>query len=526
MSLGSVEKAIIFITISLALLAALWIQAIFCGSKLLCKYSFHFFLVYIIIGLLTFAFEADANDTGMDWTKCSIVLLTSSAVILIILLLIQRPYFQRCLKRKRKRNRKHKLNLDEVLNHLYSNVTDNSQQTISTDEETRRILQTVCKDISDKTCYKDMEILLAGSTAEQFSKPTNPEEAADHQSKHALLSDFDYMMFPQSHTVQFAFGDNGMSVYTGEFSPDYLGFVCLFDKNGENILSRNLKKKLQKVIKSSIQKNNLFGYGKYRDQMNMDTYHDHASNILYLPKSSSTIKVGGPAVQIKINTKTENHWNLDLTFSLKSLEWPAQISDWGTRPRKWPAESQVKDIVSLGCHIVPKSHKNDKKGATWRVSFSKAEVELSKLISPVARMCYIGLRMIHRDYFHACPNLGSYSLKCVFFYALEDTDQAFWTDVQNIQVCFDFLLGKVLECLQESCCPHYWIAGINLFENLGKNERKWALKRFETIRVNPNRYIEHYHKVYVNRQNDCNEYEALSNSSSSSQDELTIQISN
>jgi len=69
-------------------------------------------------------------------------------------------------------------------------------------------------------------------------------------------------------------------------------------------------------------------------------------------------------------------------------------------------------IASLGCHIVPKSQPDDEEELSWRISFSRAEVELSKLIPPTARMCLIGLKIIAKDYLSvACSRISSYSTR-------------------------------------------------------------------------------------------------------------------
>ena len=91
---------------------------------------------------------------------------------------------------------------------------------------------------------------------------------------------------------------------------------------------------------------------------------------------------------------------MDLTYCLQCKEWP-HLSDWPSRPnRLWPSKEDIERVKNLGCHLVPKSQPNDKQGVTWRFSFVKAEVELSKLISLTARRCFIALKVIGKDFLY------------------------------------------------------------------------------------------------------------------------------
>ena len=108
----------------------------------------------------------------------------------------------------------------------------------------------------------------------------------------------------------------------------------------------------------------------------------------------------GPTVRIGFEKKRQQYFFMDLTYCLQCKEWP-HLSDWPSRPnRLWPSTEDVERVKNLGCHLVPKSQPNDKQGVTWRFSFSKAEVELSKLISLTARRCFIALKVIGKDFLY------------------------------------------------------------------------------------------------------------------------------
>ena len=79
-----------------------------------------------------------------------------------------------------------------------------------------------------------------------------------------------------------------------------------------------------------------------------------------------------------------NILQIDFTISLP-CKWH-NVSDWLMRAnRKWPSHQVVEAIIEKGIHLVPKSQEDDQSGDTWRMSFSLAEMELSKHVPRTAR---------------------------------------------------------------------------------------------------------------------------------------------
>ena len=139
--------------------------------------------------------------------------------------------------------------------------------------------------------------------------------------------------------------------------------------------------------------------------------------------------------------------------------------------------------------MIPKSQPKDKKKITWRFSFSYAEVQLSKLINPVAQKCFICLKVIGRYYLEPqCEKFRSYHLKSIFYYTLEKTQIELWTD-HNIEKGFEVLLDELLQTLNEKHCPHFWISNINLYEGIERKSLKSLYKTSLKIRKNPAPYI-------------------------------------
>ena len=125
------------------------------------------------------------------------------------------------------------------------------------------------------------------------------------------------------------------------------------------------------------------------------------------------------------------------------------------------------------------------------MSFSLSEVELSKLIPPVARICYVGLKILRKDYLEdICEDFSSYHLKCLFLNTLETTDPEFWFDEENIEAGFHLLLYELIESLVQKSCPHFWIPSINLYEHFSGKEIERLITKLIEIKSAPEIFID------------------------------------
>lgn len=153
-------------------------------------------------------------------------------------------------------------------------------------------------------------------------------------------------------------------------------------------------------------------------------------------------------------------------------------------PRYWPSIDEAQRVISLGCHLVAKSAPNDKDKASWRVSFSLAEVELSKLVPNTARSCFLALKIILKDHLQpVLPKISSYHIKTVFLNTLEKVPVSFWVG-SNIEECFLTLLAELRDALASMNCPHHWFSFINLFDIEAKELQRLA-KKVERIMKDP-----------------------------------------
>ena len=199
----------------------------------------------------------------------------------------------------------------------------------------------------------------------------------------------------------------------------------------------------------------------------------------------------------RLNNKRIRKFDGDIVYCIKCSDWPPlELSDWAWRDKKWPSREMVNQIIGGGCHLVPKPCATDQHGLTWRISFSKAEIELSKLIPENARMCLLGLKTIVKD--HLSPiskRLSSYILKTVLLHVLERNGTEIW-ESELVDDLFDLLMQNLMISIHQKQLQHFWIPTINLFEDFSDKEISKVMKKLSEIRKCPAKYIEPLNMVY------------------------------
>ena len=347
-------------------------------------------------------------------------------------------------------------------------------------------LKNIINEISEKMCITT-ELLFTGSSAERFNIPVsslhiNSTFVEDEHVQRTLITDYDIMIGDKYLDTSFDSGKDYMIDYSGrDISPGYTRIYC---STTRTLISAKAYRNQMHTIIASMDISRFPGLREH-----------HACwycclRCHYQDLAVFECRKQGPTVRIGFEKNREQYFFMDLTYCLQCKEWP-HLSDWPSRPnRLWPGTEDVERVKHLGCHLVPKSQPNDKQGVTWRFSFSKAEVELSKLINPTSRRCFIALKVIGQDFIYPyCSGLKSYHLKTIFLNMLEKTPPDFWCD-EKIEECFYLLLDHVTQAIETRICPHYWLYGINLFDKLTEKEVIKVLKMCNYVKKNPSHYIE------------------------------------
>lgn len=244
-----------------------------------------------------------------------------------------------------------------------------------------------------------------------------------------LRTDLDAMFYPKSINASFSGSETFRVSPCIEFKRGFLGHAIVETRSTGGIISSADIRAQAELAIDSTKVTNLPG-------------ESCCFSSCQLAANGTNQKRKGPAIKISIL----NAYEADITMSIKCTQWP-QLSDWPERKRFWPSNKDVRRVVSLGCHLVPKPAQFDEKQTSWRFSFSLAEVELSRLIPVTARKCFLALKIILKDHMKlVVPNITSYHMKTIFLNTLENTHSHLWVD-ENIEKCFLILLKNVHDAL-------------------------------------------------------------------------------
>lgn len=300
---------------------------------------------------------------------------------------------------------------------------------------------------------KNFHYIFSGSVVERFGIPLMISEQRGCCGRPscriaALHTDLDIMFSTLGGRASFS-GEGNILVEPFIDEVDgFTGFAKLIhltpDNEGELISSKCAKD----IIKSAVENTRVTNFPGHAPFCGM--CED-------MPKVRLNSK--GPAMKLRLGAFFE----ADITLCIQCPEWPSR-SDWAFRPRYWPSVSEADRIMSLGCHLVAKPAPSDNDKTSWRLSFSLAELELSKLVPYTARKCFLALKIIFKDHLQpVVPKITSYHMKTIFFNTLEKVPVGFWTE-NNIEECFRTLLAELCDALLSTNCPHHWFSNINLFK--------------------------------------------------------------
>jgi len=167
--------------------------------------------------------------------------------------------------------------------------------------------------------------------------------------------------------------------------------------------------------------------------------------------------------------------SLDWVFSVRCLVWPPQAAGWPGRVRQHgsPDPSTVDIVVADGCHLVPVAHHLYRDNVwvgnrQWRLSFSKAELQLINRWTPIQQLVYHVLRSVMKIAEITTEGettvISNYHIKTVMLWATELHPAAWWnTGDSCIITAAASLLDTLSRCLTQRYCQHYFVDDANLF---------------------------------------------------------------
>ena len=190
----------------------------------------------------------------------------------------------------------------------------------------------------------------------------------------------------------------------------------------------------------------------------------------------------GPNTSIKLAVSRKIE--VDLVFSLEVSGWPLPAEPWKTRRREWPNREVVQRIVQEGHHVVAKPSPGGNPDTEWRISFSKAELTLSKNMTQTQKNCYKFLKVIAAEEFSNPKIVCSYYLKTTLLWALEKLPSDYWSDSKIGERVLG-LLDDLLGYLTSKNLPNYFIPEMNLLEGLSEGDCQKARDEVSRVLQNP-----------------------------------------
>ena len=177
----------------------------------------------------------------------------------------------------------------------------------------------------------------------------------------------------------------------------------------------------------------------------------------------------------------------DFAKCFHSREWISPAHKWIKRPNNfWPSSEIKSKIIDHGVLFVPIGCKGSKnEDIEWRFSFSVGEKLLIYSFTHVQLICYALMKILLKDVIDSdddCKGLlCSYYIKNIIFWVSEELPLSIWR-AENLIFCFMGCFERLLYCVEYSMCPHYFIPGINMFENkIEGNEQQVLLGRLNIL---------------------------------------------
>lgn len=184
----------------------------------------------------------------------------------------------------------------------------------------------------------------------------------------------------------------------------------------------------------------------------------------------------------------------DLVPAIRCHSWPRVASDFQSRPRKWPPQKVIEEIISSGFQVVARGCVVDPiPTKDFILSFSPSEAKLVDHLPPEAKSAYCLLKSCYKSVLgkeegESRKALKSYHFKTALFWVAERTDPLTWQTInhlEGVRLIIDFLV----DCLHGLNLPIYFVPLSNLFGGFSENDASTSISILMEIHRNPANFI-------------------------------------
>ena len=186
----------------------------------------------------------------------------------------------------------------------------------------------------------------------------------------------------------------------------------------------------------------------------------------------------------------ELNLNIDRVPAITVSSWPAIAEEWKVRDRHWPPQNVLNNILTSGCHIVPKPYTGIERNENldWRWSFTRAEMLLAHARSDKMNFVYLILKTMFYMYLKVIEvderTLPSYLVKTLMLWQCESSTEDWWQQ-KSVPDCVIGTLEKFKTCFYQRNLQHYFIRDLNLFSNIPEELISYGTAIIESICLDP-----------------------------------------
>ncbi|XP_052776029.1 uncharacterized protein LOC128213948 [Mya arenaria] len=173
----------------------------------------------------------------------------------------------------------------------------------------------------------------------------------------------------------------------------------------------------------------------------------------------------------------------DLVYALLCRSLPLECHGWFERPRPghWPTPELLRDVKECGCFLVPDGYFDSRvKYVEWRISPSLIERTLMFSMKTLQLKCYVVLKILKshviNPFLYNEGKLTSFHCKTALLFAAERLPSGMWTE-HRLMECIVYCLKLLLGWTNTGMCPHYIVAGVNLFHGKFTNRQLAKLSK-------------------------------------------------